>query len=248
MAAHALPPRQPDITYAAPSRLLQVGEVLKPDNIQLIAWPASNPLEGAHANGSDLLGRQVMYPLGKGQPILDRDLAAPGSGTGLAVRIPDGMRAIALRSDEVVGVAGFLVPGSHGDVLVTYRSDGSPGPVTSTVLQDAVVIAAGNKVEPDPDGKPATATVVTLLLTPDQAQRAVLASTQGAIHFVLRNGTDAVRTPEAPIQLSQLGAPPRQAVAKPQPKRATIVDRNPYGVETVFAGQPSAHANGGAAQ
>jgi len=196
--------RQPDVAYVAPSRALEAGEVLKADNTELVAWPGSNPIDGAHAGSGEVLGREVLYPLSKGQPILDRDLSAAGSGTGLASKIPDGMRAVALRSDEVVGVAGFLVPGSHLDVLVTLRTDRSPEPLTATVLQDVVVIAAGQQIEPDPTGKPSAATVVTLLLTPEEAERAVLASTQGAIHFVLRNGGDTGRTQDASILLTDL--------------------------------------------
>jgi len=104
----------------------------------------------------------------------------------------------------VVGVAGFLVPGSHLDVLVTYHSGISPEPVTATVLQDAVVLAVGHQLEPDPTGKTSDVTVVTLLLTPDQAKRAVLASNQGVIHFVLRNGADTSRSGDTPMLLSQL--------------------------------------------
>jgi len=209
LSAPSAPQRQPDAHYVAPSHPLEAGELLKPEDTELIAWPASLPLDGAFAAPAQVAGRVVLFPLAKGQPILDRDLSAAGSGAGLAGHIPDGMRAVALRSDEVVGVAGFLTPGSHLDVLVTYRSDTSPESVTATVLQNAIVLAAGQQVEPDPSGKPSAATVVTLLLTPGEAERAVLASTQGAIHFVLRNAADKTTAPDAPIALSQLsGAPP----------------------------------------
>lgn len=202
--SHASQRRPVTQTYAAPARALQAGEILKTDNLEMIDWPVSSPITGAFSRIDEVVGRVVLYPLDKGQPILERYLALPGSGGGLAGRIPDGMRALALRSDEVVGVAGFLLPGSHLDVLVTYRADKSPEPVTTTVVQDAEVIAAGHQMEPDPAGKPATVTVVTLLLTPEDAERAVLASTQGSIHFVLRNGSDKSRTHGAPIPLSQL--------------------------------------------
>lgn len=205
MQAPAVAPRaQPDARYVAPSRQLQAGELLKPEDIELVTWPASHPVDGAFTSTAEIVGRVVLFPLSKGQPILNRDLSAIGSGIGLAGKIPDGMRAIALRSDEVVGVAGFLVPGSHLDVLVTYHSDTSSEPVTATVLQDAVVIAAGHQIEPDPEGKPSAVAVVTLLLTPEESERAVLASTQGTIHFVLRNGGDTSRTNDGPMQLSRL--------------------------------------------
>lgn len=214
LSAPPAPQRQPDAHYVAPSRALDAGDLLNSGNTELIAWPGSAPIEGAFTAPAAVLGRAVLFPLGKGQPILDRDLSAPGSGIGLAGKIPDGMRAVALRSDEVVGVAGFLVPGSHLDVLVTYRTGASADSVTATVLQDAIVLAAGQQIEPDPAGKPSAATVVTLLLTPEEAERAVLASTQGAIHFVLRNGADKSRTEDAPIALSQLSGeahPPASA-------------------------------------
>jgi pilus assembly protein CpaB len=233
--------QQPDARYAAPSRALQAGEVLKAEDIELVAWPGNDPLNGAFSQAAEVIGREILFPLAKGQPILDRDLSAAGAGTGLASKIPDGMRAIALRSDEVVGVAGFLVPGSHLDVLVTYHSDLSPEPVTTTVLQNAVVLAAGHQLEPDPTGKTSDVTVVTLLLTPVQAERAVLASTQGAIHFVLRNGADTSRSGDTPMQLSQLsGQAPGVARTVTRPTHrvaeATPAPAKHSEIETVLGG------------
>ena len=223
--------------YAAPSRALQAGEVLKTEDIELVAWPGSDPIEGAFSHTAELAGREVLFPLAKGQPLLDADLSAAGSGTGLASRIPDGMRAVALRSDEVVGVAGFLVPGSHLDVLVTYHTDISPDPVTAPVLQNAVVLAAGHQLEPDPTGKTSDVTVVTLLLTPEQAERAVLASNQGVIHFVLRNGADRSRSGDTPMLLGhapdvQPGIRRSAAVASaPAPAEAKRTE-----IETILGG------------
>jgi pilus assembly protein CpaB len=206
VASHDAPPRTPDLHYVTPAKPMQAGEVLKPENMELIPWPASHPLPGASVRIADLAGRVLLYPLEKGQPVLERELASPGSAVGLAAKIPSGMRAIALRSDEVVGVAGFLTPGSHLDVLVSYRTDAHPETVTATVLQDAVVLAAGQQIEPDPNGKPAAVTVVTLLLTPEESERAFMASNQGTIHFVLRNGADQKRSKVDPVFLSQLAA------------------------------------------
>ena len=247
LSAPPASPRPVDVTYVAPSRDLQAGEVLGADNTELVAWPGTLPIDGAFARSSDVIGRVVLFPLAKSQPILDRDLSAAGSGTGLASKIPDGMRAIALRSDEIVGVAGFLVPGSHLDVLVTYRSDRSPDPLTATVLQNAVVLAAGHQMEPDPNGKITDATVVTLLLTPEESQRAVLASNQGAIHFVLRNGGDASVSTDAPTLLSQLAgtsqvvathsiATPRVPAIPTAPKR--------HEIETILGGSSDARTTG----
>jgi pilus assembly protein CpaB len=238
--------------YVAPSRALQAGEVLKAEDIEFVAWPGSDPIGGAFSQAAGVVGREVLFPLGKGQPILDGDLSVAGAGTGLASKIPDGMRAVALRSDEVVGVAGFLVPGSHLDVLVTYHSDISPEPVTATVLQDAVVLAAGHQLEPDPEGKTSDVTVVTLLLTPEQAERAVLASTQGAIHFVLRNGADTSRSADIPMLLSQLSglAPAAAHIVSRPAAPATPAAPKRQEIETVLGGsgdtQPAGTPNGGA--
>jgi pilus assembly protein CpaB len=236
--------KQPDASYAAPSRPLQAGEVLKSDDIELVAWPGSVPIDGAFSQTTEAIGREILFPLAKGQPILDRDLSAAGAGTGLANKIPDGMRAIALHSDEVVGVAGFLVPGSHLDVLVTYHSDLTPEPITATVLQNAVVLAAGHQLEPDPTGKTADVTVVTLLLTPVQAARAVLASTQGAIHFVLRNGADSSRSGGTPMLLSQLsGLAPAVARTVTRPAvAATPAARQQPAIETILNGLSDARS------
>jgi pilus assembly protein CpaB len=250
MKSRVAPPKTQELRYVAPSKPLQAGEVLNSSNVEFVAWPASLPLEGGFTDGAAVNGRSILFPMAKGQPILERDLSAAGAGVGLANRIPDGMRAVALRSDEVVGVAGFLLPGSHLDVLVTYRTDAENEPLTATVVQNAVVIAAGHQTEPDPAGKSVDTTVVTLLLTPDDAQRAVLAGTQGAIHFVLRNGADAGSGTTAPVQLSQLSGKasiPSRAVPRlmAPPTAATTQHHE---IEIVLAGDSRTPQSGGAGQ
>jgi pilus assembly protein CpaB len=227
-----------DVSYAAPSRDMQAGEVLKPDNTELVLWPASAPLDGASSQIQDVLGRQALFPFAKGQPFLDHGLSTADAGTGLAARIPDGFRAVALRSDEVVGVAGYIVPGSHLDVLVTYRPDSAPEALTAVVLQDALVLAAGRLTGADAQGKLPDVALVTLLLTLEQAQRAVLASNQGAIHFVLRNGGDAGVSAGTPVLLSQLSGRP-VAVARPSLRpaiQAAVAVPKPHVIETVLGG------------
>ena len=218
--------------YVAAAVPLAAGEVLKAEKLKYVDWPVSFPLQGTYLKRKDLVGRSVLYPIAAGEPILKRDLAMPGMG--LTVKIPDGMRAVALRSNEVVGVAGFLFPGSHVDVLVTYRTGRSPEPSTAAVLQDAKVLAAGHEVEPDPNGKPATVNVVTLLMKPEDAERVVLASTQGSIHFVLRNSSDSGQAKNSPVTLSQLipGADPPPAAVAVHRKR--IARPKPYVVETIL--------------
>lgn len=220
------PPKQRVVAAILP---LEAGEVLKVDNLKLVDWPMVLPLQGAFLKPQDLIGRAVLYPLAANEPILERDLAIPGMG--LTVKIPPGMRALALRSDEVVGVAGFLFPGSHVDVLVTYRTEKSPEMATATVLQDAQILAVGHEVQPSPDGKAETVNVVTLLMDPENAERVVLASTQGSIHFVLRNSTDQVQVEDPPVELSQLIPNGNE---HPGGSHGPRKDHIPYVVETLL--------------
>jgi pilus assembly protein CpaB len=251
--AHRSASKVADLPYVTLARDLKAGELIKADALEIYKWPGDHPLSGAFLKPADVLGRAVLYPLAKGEPILDRDLAAPGAGAGLAAKIPEGMRAIALRSDEIVGVAGFLTPGSHVDVLVTYHGTSSPDPVTTTVLEDSEVVAVGQRAQPDPEGKPNTVTVVTLLLSPDEAERAVMASTQGTVHFVLRNGSDRGHSAAQPLLLSMLAggaAPPSPEIKSPSapaqvarlvpPTRPAATRAAEGGIETVLGGDGGA--------
>jgi len=231
----AKPPAPPKNQYVAAVANLEAGQVIRAENLRMVDWPASVPLAGAFTAPGPLVGRVVLFPLSSGEPIIDRQLSAPGSGSGLTVKIPDGMRAISLRTDEIVGVAGFLLPGTHVDVLVTLRATNSPDSVTTTVLQDVEILATGQKTDPDPEGKATTATVVTLLVKPEDAERVVMASAQGTVHFVLRNGADREEYKGPPILLSQLSgvAPPAEKPAEPVKKLLVIVPK-PYVVETML--------------
>ncbi len=148
--------------YVAAAHALQPGEVLKPEDLKLVDWPSSLGLGNTFGKIEELNGRALIYPVAASQPILEGYLASPGSAIGLTTKIPEGMRATSVKSDEIVGVAGFLFPGSHVDVLVTMRSDRLPAPATQIVLQDVEVLTVGQKLQPDPQGKAETVNVVTL--------------------------------------------------------------------------------------
>jgi pilus assembly protein CpaB len=222
--------------YVAAVHSLDSGQTLQKPDLTLVDWNSDRKLDGAFVKPDELVGRTVLYPLGAGEPILDRQLSLPGATAGLSSKIPDGMRAISLRTDQVVGVAGFLLPGTHVDVLVTYKSNDTE-PVTSTVLQDAEIVAAGQKMQPDPEGKPTTVDVVTLLVKPNDAERVTLASTQGTVHFVLRNGTDHATVADKPAQLSELGGPVKTAVRAPIKKVDAVAAPKPYTVQIVAGGK-----------
>ena len=201
------------IKIVAATKPLAAGSPINDDSVALIDWPANSPIAGAFTNLNDVKNRSVIYPISQHQPILDRDVAQPGSGIGLTVKIPEGMRAVSVRSNDVVGVAGFLYPGSHVDVLVTSKLDNTMSPMTQTVLPNVEVLVAGQRIEPDPQGKPETVNVVTLLLKPEDGEKLVLAASQGQIQFVLRNGADQNTPDTKPVDMTDLMAGVKKPVA-----------------------------------
>jgi len=220
--------------YVAASGSLQANQVLHAGDLRLISWPSGEPLPGAFTSPEAVIGRVLLFPLSEGEPILDRQLSKAGAGTGIMVKIPNGMRAISLRTDDIVGVAGFLLPDTHVDVLVTLHTNNSADPLTLTVLQDAVVLASGQKTEPDPEGKANSATVVTILVKPEDAERVVLASNQGTIHFALRNGLDREEYKGPPALLGELPGVPPAIPVKEEVKAAEPAAAKPYTVETIL--------------
>ncbi len=209
------------VKVVAAAKPLQAGSPIGADSVVLIDWPANMPLNGVFTKQEDVIGRSLIYPISEHQPILDRDVAMAGSGIGLTVKIPEGMRAVSVRSNDVVGVAGFLYPGSHVDVLVTSKADKESAlPRTQTILANVEVLTAGQKIEPDPTGKPETVNVVTLLLQPEDGEKLVLASSQGSIQFVLRNGADKLTPDTKAVDMVELM---NKGIAPIAPKKVVAV-------------------------
>jgi len=196
------------IKIVAAAKALEPGKPLAMEDLTVTDWPVNVPLPGAVNRPQNIVGRIVLYPIAAQEPIREQLLAAPGATVGLTAKIPDGMRAVAIQTNEVNNVSGFLFPGCHVDALVTFRVSNGQEPVTATVLQNVEVLSTGEKLEPDPSGKPQNVKQVTVLLTPDDAQKLVLASTQGTVQFVLRNGSDQAQAQQRPVELRDLqGAP-----------------------------------------
>ncbi len=170
---------------------LQVGALISDDDLSDANWPGGVPDQSFKLR-TDLVGRGVIANVFKGEPITERRLAPKGAGAGLASTIPVGKRAVALRVNEVVGLAGFVLPGMRVDVLIAGSIPGSEsnGVRCRTVLQNIEVLSAGQKIDKSLDGKPETAEVVNLLVTPDQAEVLNLASTETKVQLVLRNPMD----------------------------------------------------------
>src|SRR5882672_5499374 len=202
------------------------GSTLTAEDVEVVDWPSNLPLAGSFEKIDDVVGHPLLYPLVSREPVLKRDLGLEGSGIGISGKIPTGMRATAVKSNEIVGVAGFLYPGSRVDVMVTYTPPGGgSGPVTQTVLQNVEILTAGQTIEPDPQGKPQTVNVVTLLVSPEDSQKLQLASSQGTIQFVLRSGVDQENVELRPTRLEQLSgerpAPPTTP-GKKAPRRVEV--------------------------
>jgi len=234
--------QRPVFQIVAATNDLPAGVALSPNDIAMVDWPSDMPLPGSFTKKEEVLGHPLIHSLGAKEPILKRDLGLEGSGIGLSTKIPPGMRATAIKSNEIVGVAGFLYPGSHVDVLCTINVPNNVGTLTQTVLQDVEVLTAGQTIEPDPQGKPQQVDVVTLLLTPEDSQKLQLASTQGAIQFVLRNGTDTKTAELHPTRLDQLvpmTKPP--AVVVKSGKRVFVKAQPTYVLEVIQGTKKTVH-------
>jgi pilus assembly protein CpaB len=231
---------------------LQPGTPIAAENLTEIDWPKNVALGGLIEKKEDVAGHVLGYAVAANEPVLRRDLAA-GASLGLAAKIPDGMRAIAVKTNEVMNMAGFIFPGSRVDVLMTLRGENNDASTTTarTVLQNVQVLSTGTKIDPDPTGKPESKpenVTVTLLVTPEQSQKLALAQSQGTIQFVLRNGGDSAN-PETPVvdlaELTGVQKTPPPALAPAQPKRvaavaavaAVVKPPDAYLVETVANGK-----------
>jgi pilus assembly protein CpaB len=189
----------------------------------VVNFPAGQAPAGSFAKPSDIIGRGVIVSLVKNEPLLAAKLASKEAGAGLPPVIPDGMRALSVRVNEVIGVAGYVLPGTRVDVLATANPNGGTGDVTTKlILSNVQVLTAGTRMEQDQDkGKPMAVTVVTLLVYPDQSERLALASTEGKIQLALRNPLDQ-GAPETPgIKPAGMLGLTKVAAAKPGVKSGT---------------------------
>lgn len=223
--------KPPSVKVVVSSEPLDAGTQIAESQITIVEWPSDLPLDGAFKKPEEVVGRILLYPIPKSEPIRDQLLAGPGSAIGLSAKIPEGMRAVAVVTNELNNLSGFLFPGSHVDVLVTFRGESGPAdsPMTTTVLQNVEVLSAGERLQPDPSGKPQNVKVVTLLLNPTDAEKLMLSSNQGTVQFVLRNGSDQAQSDSRPVQLSELRGKP---TASTGPRVAKAPTTPGYAVET----------------
>jgi len=223
---------------------LPVGTRLEKQHVKLVDWPASNPIEGGLFSVEAAVGRGLTSSVSVNEPLTESRLASLESGAGLPPIIPEGMRAMSVRVNEVIGVAGFTVPGTRVDVLLTL--DARNGGMTRAVVSNVQVLTAGTAMDQEQakEGKPMPSTVVTLLLTPEDAERIALAQSSGSLMLVLRNPLDVVPTETKGIRRASLmGEPdPPPVVRRVQGRQARVVAPKPappepklYSVEAIRA-------------
>lgn len=183
----------PMVTVVAAANDLPVGTRLEEKDVRLIKMPQSDLPPGTFFNTQEVVGRGVIVPITKNDLVLSSKLAGENAGAGLPGLIAQGMRAVSVKVNDVISVAGFVTPGTRVDVLLTGSPtrDNDPGSIlTTTVLQNVQVLAAGQRLQRNEKGEPQQVTVITLLVNPDDAQKLTLASSEGRIQLALRNPLD----------------------------------------------------------
>jgi len=203
---------------------LQVGSKIEDKDIRLVHFASGDLPAGCFHQKTKVVGRGVVLPIAKGEFILPNKLAGENAGSGLPSLIPPGMRAVSVRVNDTTSVSGFVQPGTRVDVLLTGNPQGSNEQQTTTVLENVAVIATGQRLERNAAGEPQNAPVVTLLVSPDDAERLTLASTQGHIQLALRNPLDTKQEDVAAVKSNSLykGASEPAAAPRRGPKRVVV--------------------------
>lgn len=251
MALNAASPKTTPVVVA--TREIPLGALITRDDVRVMAWPAESPIAGAISTLDEAVDRGAIMAIAINEPLTTAKVAQAGVGSGLPPTITPGMRALSLRVNEVVGVAGFVVPGSRVDVLVTIEppdtgSGRQRNRMTRVVVSNVQVLTAGTRIDQDKatkEGKPIPATVVTVLVTPGDAERLALAQNEGQITLTLRNPLDAEATGTPGARLANLlgqqtdNTPEEVRKAAPRPRAARIVPSpqpaapKAYTVETI---------------
>ena len=217
---------------------LDIGDELTREDIRIIDWPANAVPANAISDPQDVIGRGLVLPVIENEPFLPMKLASKEAGAGLPPVIPPGLRAVSVRVNEVIGVAGYVLPGTRVDVVATVSPSGQGSDMTSKViLTNVQVLAAGTKIDRETDkNKPMPVSVVTLLVNPEEAERLTLASTEGKIQLALRNPLDKTMPATPGVRPSALfgyGAATRTGVA-----RTRVALAAPSAATPVVAAEP----------
>lgn len=216
-------------------RDLQIGALVHESDLTYANWVGAVP-KGFSLSTKDFVDRGVVAPIYQGEPMAENRLAAVGAGAGLAATIPPGMRACAVKVNDVVGVAGFALPGMRVDVLIDAKAgQASAGPQVKTILQNVMVLSAGQNYHQDAEGKPVDVQVVNLLVTPEQAEMLSLASNETRIQLVLRNPLDSEVSKTTGSDMAELLG---ESQPKPTAVKVTPVRKPPQVPQPVATAPP----------
>jgi pilus assembly protein CpaB len=230
---------QPSVDVVVAGHDLVVGTKLESRDLAMVRFPQASLPPGVFVKREQVVGRGVILPVSRGEFLLPSKLAAENAGAGLPALIPTGMRAVSVRVNDVVSVAGFVQPGTRVDVLLTGNSGKDGERQTTTVLENVAVIAVGKSLERNPSGESAVAPVITLLVSPDDGQKLALAGQEGRIQLALRSPLDSRNAEVAATRESSLysKSPAPVAVSKPKAHKtpAPTVAPTPtvYTIETI---------------
>lgn len=247
------------VRVVAAARTIPVGTAVTKDDLKMISWPQANQVPGTYTDPDAVLGRSVVRTVGENEPLTSQNLASREAGSGLEPLIPPGMRAKAIRVNDVVGVAGYAIHGTRVDVIVAVDDDGDERngrqPIAKTVVSNVLVLSARRRTDQDGGNGASQTTVVTLAVTPEDAERIALAEQRGQLSLTLRNPQDVQETttqgvgmpglmrgtePPAPPQPVRSPAPRRVVTPPPAPEPPPPPPPPPpYEIETIRGGEKS---------
>ncbi len=223
----------PTVQVWAAAHDLAVGSMVQPADVTAVPWAGTVPPKAAQQKPGEVcpwVGRGVTSEIFQSEPVVEDRLAPKGAGAGLAATIPTGFRAVAVRVDEIVGLAGFVGPGQRVDVLISGtppNGGAATGTLEKTLLQNVQVLSAGHNMQKDPEGKPISVTVVNLLVNPEDAELLTLATKETRVQLVLRNPTDTKEVKTSGTSVAHLFLGVKGPIAP------DIVDRRPRAVKPV---------------
>lgn len=222
LQSHGAANNQPGVDVVVAANDIPVGKKMDENDIKVIRFNADTLPPNFIRDRTKVVGRGAVLPMARGEFILPNKLAGENAGAGLPGMIPPGMRAVSVRVNDVVAVAGFVQPGTRVDVLLTGNPSSGGDQQTTTVLKNVLVLATGQRLERSSNGEAVTAPVDTLLVSPDDAQKLTLASSQGRIQLALRNPLDTKQDELAGVNTTSLyrgGGPPiPSAPVAPRPR------------------------------
>lgn len=223
-AISSIPERRVEIATkhaVVAARALPMGARLTADNVKVVGWPERTPLAGGFSSIEEVVDRGLISAVVENEPISESKLAPKEAGAGLPPSIPAGMRAMSVRVNEVIGVAGFVVPGTHVDVMAVLKGQKSDG-LARVVVSNVQVLTAGTRYDQEnvrKDGKPIPSSVVTLMVSPNDAERIALAQAEGQLMLSLRNPLDTEPTASSGARTTALFSTNTPASSAPEVSR-----------------------------